>query len=134
MASGKKEMVYNSLERLLSTDPNRAQKFSNADLAAIYRYMMDFPMGTDDLDASGVMTQVTTTNSPLNGEILNGLMVRPNIGTLDLLVDPGLAWLLNPDAAADDDNYKYVKDAGIASLGVLQMTANTSGQTRVDVV
>src|ERR1700729_3903361 len=135
MASGDKEMVINSLARAVSTDQTRMQKFANADRAELFRFLLDISMGSDDLDANGVLTQYTTQNNPLNAEIIgNGLTVKPVVGALDLLVDPGLLYLLNPDAAPDDSNYKYVNDAGIGTTGLLAMTANSSGQTRIDVI
>jgi hypothetical protein len=135
MASGKKVMVMNTLERAVSTDINRLQSFANKDQAEAIRFLMNVSMGTDDLDAGGVMTQVTTANSPLNAEILGGLTVKPSVGALDVLIDPGMIYLLNPDSAPDDSNYKFVNDPGIPAPGVgFTMGTNSSGQTRIDVI
>jgi hypothetical protein len=136
MPSGGKEMVINNLERAVSADTNRAQKFANSDRAELLRFLLDASMGTDDLQAGGVLTQYTTANSPLNAEIMGaGLTVKPLIGVADLLVDPGVLMLLNPDGAPDDSNYKYVNDPGIPAPGVgFVMSANASGSTRIDVI
>jgi hypothetical protein len=136
MASGGKEMVTNTQERAISTDQNRSQKFANADRAEAWRYLLNVAAGTDDLDGNGFMTQFSTQGTPLDGEILNGLCVKPQVGAgvFDLFVDSGVAMVLDPDAAPDDSNYKYVRDPGISTLGVLTMTTNVSGSTRIDII
>jgi hypothetical protein len=131
MPSGNKELVWNTLERALSVDNNRAQKFRNADTAELLRYMLDVT-GDDDVNG-GVITEHIAVEAPMRGEIINGLLVKPQVGSLSLLVDPGVLYALSPDAAADDSAYKFVHDPGIGVLGTLNMTAG-AGAVRIDVI
>lgn len=133
MSGGGKQLVFNTQERAVSSDVNRLQSFAGANMAEVFRYLMNVT-GTDDLDAGSVITEYTTLGTPLRAEILNGLLVKPQVGVLDLLVDPGVMFALAPDAAPDDSNYKLVKDPGVASTGLLAMTANPSGSARIDVI
>lgn len=133
MASGFKELLFNLDERVVSPDHNRAQKFKGADIAEMMRLMMNVSTATDDLDAGGVTTEYATVESPLRAEIANGFLVRPAVGSLSLAIDDGVLFALDPDSAADDSNYKYVRDPGVTAGGLL-MTANASGSTRVDVI
>jgi hypothetical protein len=132
MASGGKEGIINPFERALSVDQNRFRKFQTKDLAELLRYWMNVRVN-DDLDAGGVLTENLITNAN-SMEILNGLLVRPQIGNASLFVDPGVAMLINPDSAPDDSIYKYINDAGIQTLGTLTIGANASGSIRIDVV
>ena len=135
MSSGGKQVVINTLERAISTDQNRAQLFVAADRAEYLRALMNISQGADDLDAAGVESQVITVGSPLAGEIVSGLRVTPNIGTLDLSVTPGVAFVVAPDGDPDSSVYKLVRDVGIAGLpSSLAMTGNSSGSTRIDVI
>ncbi len=133
MGSGRKELQINTQERAISTDINRLQKFASADSAEFFRYMMNVS-GNDDLDAGSVVTEYATAGTPLRAEIVNGLLVRPQGGSLDLLVDPGVLMAIAPDAAADDSNYKFVRDPGILIIGLLAMTANAAATIRIDVI
>jgi hypothetical protein len=132
MAGGMKEMVINTQERAISPDINRLQKFKGSDVAELLRYLMNVT-GNDDLDAAGVIVEPNTIATPLLAEIINGLLVRPVAGTLNLLVDPGVVLAMAPDAAPDDSNYKYIHDPGVTVAGNLVMTAG-AGATRIDVV
>jgi hypothetical protein len=137
MPSGGKELVIHQLERAVSTDHGRLQAFAARDRAEIFRWMLDVQQGADDVGP--VDTQVTTLTSPLQGDIIGGLLVRPQSGggpdPLSLLVDPGVAWVVNPDGDTDASVYKLVSDPGLNTLpGALLMTANSSGSTRIDVV
>lgn len=132
MASGMKEMVINTQERAISPDINRLQKFKGASVAEIFRYLADV---SENFDLTpGVITEYSAVEAPLRAEIVNGVMAEPQIGSLNVLVTPGLLFALAPDGAADDSNYKFVKTAGVTVLGDLVMTANASGQTRIDVI
>lgn len=132
MASGKKEMIINTQERAVSTDVNRLQKFSNADEAEFARYYMN--VSADDDQHAGVITEHNSTESPLRAEILGGLMVHPQIGSYNLLVDAGAIQAIAPDGAADDSIYKRINDPGVTVLGSLFIGTNTSGSTRIDVI
>lgn len=135
MSSGGKQEVINSLERALSIDINRLQLFAAMDRAEIARFQANVGAGTDDLDAEGApLTQVTTLTSPLTAEIVNGFCVRPDVGDLNVAVDPGVLWCIAPDADVDSSNYKLVRDPGVTNAGSLAMSANASGLIRIDVI
>jgi hypothetical protein len=140
MSSGGKQLVYSTLERAISADQNRAQLFAACDRGELFRYLMDTPRGADDLSASAAATQVASLTSPITAEVMGGLMVRPQLTAdgatgLDVFVDPGIAWMINPDGDPDSSNYKFVRDPGVSGLpSALQMTTNSSGSTRIDVV
>lgn len=136
MSSGSEKITFNSLERLVSTDHNRLQSFVARDRAEAYRQIMSVSSGTDDLDAGGVATEFVTQENPLRAEVLNGLLVRPQVASLNVLVDAGILFAVDPDAVpvADDSVYKYVRSPGIPTVGALAMTANASGSIRIDVV
>jgi len=136
MPSGGRRMVFNTQERVVSTDQNRQQAFIGKDRAELWRYLIDVSAGTDDLDAAALDTEYSTQENPLRAEILNGVLVQPQSGTLNLLVTPGAAFVLDPDASpsSDDSPYKFIRTAGVSTLGALALTGNASGFTRIDVV
>jgi hypothetical protein len=132
MASGYRRLKINTQERAVSTDINRLQTFSGQDKAEMLRYALNV-YGSDDLDAGGVLTEPNALETPLRAEIINGLMVSPGVASLAISILPGVLCALAPDAAVDESNYKYVRDP-VGSTGVLTMTANASGSTRIDVI
>ena len=132
MSSGFRRLRINTQERAVSSDINRLQTFASQDIAEIFRGLVDAYVTTDDDDLSEVAPG--TIESPVRAEIINGLMVKPQGGVLDLFVDLGAVFILAPDAAPDESNYKLIRDVGIATPGLLQMTANASGSTRIDVI
>lgn len=135
MASGMKKLVINSQERAVSADINRLQDFKGADVAEMMRYLLNVGVGDDDLDASAVTAEFITLGTPLRAEIMNGFLVKPQTGSLNLLVDAGVMYAIAPDAGADDSNYKYIKDAGVTSLGALAIANNVGGGAiRIDVI
>jgi hypothetical protein len=136
MSSGARQLVTNLGERAVSPDQNRAQALANAEVGETLRYMLDVACGTDDVQAAGTTTEVTTSTSPMTGEVLNGLCVLPQIGTLNLLVSPGVLLGIDPDVvvSADDSPYKYVRDPGIQALGSLVLATNPSGNPVIGVV
>jgi len=133
MGSGMKRMIINTQERAISPDINRLQAFAGKGNAEFLRYLMDVS-GNDDLEAGAVITEYASLGTPLRAEIANGILVRPQVGSLDVLVDPGAMYAIAPDADADSSNYKFVKTAGVAILGSLVMTPNASGSDRIDVI
>jgi hypothetical protein len=133
MASGQKTIVINTQERAVSTDINTLQAYEAASSAELLRYMLNVT-STDDLDAAAVITEPSTLTSPLTSEIINGLMVSPQGGSLSLFVTPGVMMAIAPDSDPNASNYKFVKDIGVTTLGALPITANSSGSTRIDVI
>lgn len=133
MASGRREQVFNPNERVISTDQVRTQKMIGYMEAEMLRYMLDV-YGDEDVVGGGVITEPSSVETPLRAEILNGLLVRPDLGTYNLLIDPGYVAVMAPDAAAEESNYKTVREAGVSVLGALAITANVSGSARLDVI
>ena len=133
MSSGQKTLVINPQERAVSSDINRAQAFRGRDQAEVLRYLLNVRAGKDDLDGAGIDVEYASTEAPLRAEILNGLLVRPQIGSLALRVDAGMLAAIDPDAApsADDSAYKIIRDPGVTSA--LTMTTG-SGSARIDVI
>lgn len=134
MASGFKEVVFNTLEEVISPDLNRSQKFKGADVAEMMRYAIDVSGGTDDLDSGGLTTEYASLESPLRAEIMNGFLVHPTIGDTRFSVDPGVMFAIDPDSAPDDSNYKYVRDLGVGLTSGLTIAPNVSGLARVDII
>lgn len=131
MASGQKRMQLNTRERVISTDHNRLQSFLGAHVSEMLRWMTLAAMAEGGASVMG-----TTTTSPLNAMILNGLWARPEIGTVNLFVEPGAIAMINPDGApsADDSACKVFSDAGVTVAGSLTLTAGGGGATRIDVI
>lgn len=133
MSSGQKHEVYNTRERLLSTDFNRAQAFQAADLTSIFaRMMSDFRQNY--LIYPGVSTPRAAVETPLAATVIAGLMVQP--GTTSLTVQAGLAFAYSPDPSAttDDSPVILINDPGLQTLGVLTFAANGGGGPRLDIV
>ena len=135
MGSGIESIQVNGQERADSADINRAQALLGAGVANILRALLDDGEGVDDLDAGAISTVHSTLDSPLRGEVLQGLLVSPDPagGTLSLGVGSGTLLAIVPSGNADDSNYRIIVDAGLANGG-LTMTGNTAGQPRVDVI
>lgn len=133
MSSGRREMQLNTQERALSTDVNRLQKFVAFDQGEFFRYLLSTQVN-DDLDAAAVVTESAGLEAPMRAEVINGLTVRPQSGSRDLLIDPGVLYALSPDGDPDASNYKFVRDPGVPLLGALTMTANASGSIRIDII
>jgi hypothetical protein len=134
MSHGWNEVIINTQERAISTDINRLQRFKEKDLAEVFRHMFDVYASTDD-DQLGTLNVPNTLETPLRAEILgNGLLVRPQGGSLNLLVDSGVMMAIAPDAALDESDYKFIRDDGVTTLGALTIAANASGSTRIDVI
>jgi hypothetical protein len=131
--SGAKTIVYNTRERLISTDPNRAQAFAAQAAAELLRWMID-ARADGDVAAGGVESLGTGTETPLRAWVLSGLRGRPEIGTTNLFVQPGaLLAIDNPSPGTDDSIGSFLTDAGVQTAGVLTLTPNSSS-TRVDVL
>jgi hypothetical protein len=139
MSSGAKRLQINPSERALSSDINRLQAFQGADSSEERRVLSNTSVGADDLDAGGLYVPFTTQQNPAAAEVLGGLLVQPQIGVgnLNLLITPGVARVLDPDAIpnTDDSPLKRIIDRnGVQTIGALVMTANASGSTRIDVI
>lgn len=137
MSGTRKRVIINSRERVVSPDINRLQAFADSDAAEEARLVYEAAafLG-DNLDVyPGVTVPVETSTNPIAGHVLGGLMVRPQLASTSLLIDKGLAYVVEPDGTPDpDDNpYKYCRSAGVQTVGVLTLTAG-AGSTRIDVI
>lgn len=131
--SGGKVVKYNTRERLLSTDPNRAQAFQAQTLAEIFRFIFD-AQNEQDISGGGVETMGTGVEPSLRGTVLSGIRVRPEVGTINVFVEAGVVLLVdNPAPGSDDSIASVVVDAGVQLAGALTLTAG-GGSTRIDVV
>lgn len=127
--SSMREIVINTQERAVSTDINRLQKFKGKDLgdALMQMYLTELAF-TEPGYAS------IATSRPVLGEVLGGLLVKPQTNSLGLLIDPGVLVVVNADGAPDESQCKFLNDVGVSGLGALVMSVNASGSTRIDVV
>jgi hypothetical protein len=131
--SGATTIVYNTRERLVSTDPNRAQAINAKQIAEILRFLLD-AQNEQDVSGGGVETMGTGSELFLRGTILSGVRPRPEVGTTNLFVEPGVALLIDNAAPSSDDSVgAYVADAGVKLAGALTLTAG-AGSPRIDVV
>jgi hypothetical protein len=130
MASGNQLMKLNTRERVVSDDWNRLQNFLGREVAELWRWMLSSSMSEGGAAAVGA-----ATTSPLSAVVINGLWARPEIGTVNLFVQPGALGMVNPDVSpnADDSPFKMIVDAGVQAAGALTLTAG-SVSTRMDVV
>lgn len=134
MASGPTRLIYNTRERLISTDQNRAQSFLAQAQQAAWRALYNEQRANWRL-YPGLGTQAQTVAAPLYGEVYAGLFVRPDAPSY-LTIDPGVAMMIASDVpSADDSQYVYVSDPGLLTPGVLTFTPNaTVGTLRWDVI
>jgi hypothetical protein len=158
MSGGNRRMQLNTRERLVSQDHNRLQAFEAYDAAEVARRLQDMrlsfggfagPYGGGVLETGSYIDTATQDGTspvgiPLKGDVIDGLIVLPQTGSLNLLVQPGVVWLDDPDGQAgssdpatpspDDSRYKLVVDPGITALGALVMSVGSGGSTRIDVI
>lgn len=132
MSSGKKRLVFNLNERIVSPDQMRQQRLIHLGEAELWRYIIS-ARGDADLEGGSVPALASALGTPLEAEIINGLLVKPAAGTFNLSVDPGVVMVFQPDAGPDDSDFKQVQDAGV-SVGGLVIGANGTGSNRLDVV
>lgn len=132
-ASGAKVVVYNTRERLISTDHNREQAFGAQALAEALRWILD-PVLDEDVSGNGLEVMGTGSEAYLRGTILSGLRFRPDVGTTHSFVEAGAALLIdNGGHGSDDSIASFVSDAGVQTIGTLELTPG-AGSTRIDVV
>lgn len=134
MSSGTKQLVVNPRERAVSDDINRLQAFAGADVAELLRNLYAGALGNVALDQASSPPSANT--SPNAAVILNGILAQPQIASINLLVTPGALLSVDPELVviADDSPGHFIDDPGITAGGVLTLTPNSSGATRIDVV
>lgn len=129
--SGGKNLVFNTRERAMSGDVNRMQAFHDAHLAELLKHWLLSIL----VDGGGVAVVPASTATPLFGVIAGGgLLVRPQTAGSNLVIDPGVAVICDPDAApsADDSPVKTIVDPGTTLAG--SFLANAGPGNRIDVV
>lgn len=134
MSSGPKYLVNNTRERLVSTDFNRLQNFAAADSAETMRCLCN-DIYNHHVSAGNV-TRQSAVGTPLSGDVIGGLLVRPQIASTSLLIDEGKLGCYFPDAvpSTDDSQYKIVSSPGVAAIGTLVIAANGGAGIRIDVI
>lgn len=153
MSSGRKQVQFNTRERLISPDHNRLQSFLASYANEAMRQQMLAPqddslaVGTT-FTASGALTtavDVVAPRAPTRGGVLNGLMVVVPMGAQYVLVTAGMLLLIDPDGQLGSSNpnpanpddlgpAKLVMSSGVQVAGQLAWTANAGAGFRVDVV
>lgn len=157
MSGGGRLVIFNTRERLVSSDHNRHQAFQNRTRGELERLQLGLRLtnlttgvaGTDIVpmesgsfaDTSAAGTAVIAT--PAKADVFDGLVVLPQPGSLNLLVSPGAVGFDDPDGqtgssdpsapTTDDSRYKVVVDPGIQTAGALTIAAG-AGSTRIDLV
>lgn len=131
--SGTKTIYIETRERAVSNDFNRLQAFINAHMAEVLRHLFD--VRTSEDYSGGTEGLGSSVTNPLRGVILSGLRCRPEVGTTNLFVEPGVALLVDPDASpsADDSPLKWIVSEGEQQAGALTLPA-AAGTARVDMV
>lgn len=149
MSSGHKRDNANLRERLVSGDRNRLQAFIAADRSEAAKLLLSAISAASRPMERGAPILVgdipTTVDDPLRGDVFEGLVVTPIVGTTSLHISPGVVGLMDPDGQAgssvadppspDDSPYKIVSEpTGIQTNGVLTMGANAGPGARFDVI
>jgi hypothetical protein len=131
--SGLRRLVHGTRERILSSDHNREQSFEAAMLADVLRHLLDTT--TLEEQAAGVESLGSILTTPLRAIVINGLRVRPEIGTFNLFVEPGITVAVDPGSPAspDDSVAQVVRSAGQQVAGAL-VISTPGGSTRIDVI
>ena len=135
MSSGQKRIVFNSRERLVSTDLERTQAFIGRGNAELLRHLLLTTL-LEDLGRTEPVPSTSPALGPLTGIILNGFRLRPTAAGVELLIEPGVALVIDPDTAAnpDDSPAKLIIDPGVQVVGALALTAGDPAAIRIDVI
>lgn len=140
MGSGNKRMIWNTRERAVSTDLNRAESLVVADAHEYLRHQVNREIGGDFYNFPGLVAPYTalppSSDFLIPHDCISGLMVRPD-NAAGLLIDPGEAAFFVPafsGASADDSKYICVSDAGVVSLATLPFVPNGGPGVRWDIV
>lgn len=140
MGSGNKRVLFNNLERAVSSDLNRLQSMLAADGHEFNRHLVNREIVGDFYNFPGLQAPYTavppSSDRLIPHDCISGLMVRPD-NAAGLLVDPGVAGFYVPaflNGTADDSDYIQVSDPGVVSLAELPFTANGGPGVRWDIV
>lgn len=134
--SGNKRVVFNTLERAVSTDLNRLQSFGSYSLEELAKWLFDALTSAET--AGSVVTTGNGVEVPARACVINGIcpFIPAGVGGIDIFITSGLLFVNDFDSPINTDIsiYKYVEDLGISTLGTLLLTPNASGLARVDVI
>lgn len=134
MGVGGKTIKHNTRERVLSGDHNREQAVKDQMLAEILRCMTDASFELDE-KAGSVEVFSSGSETPPNGTILAGIRPRPEIGTVNLFIEPGTICIVdNPSPTVDESRLAFVVDPGVQTAGALTLTPGSGGAIRIDVI
>ncbi len=132
--AGNPKVLFNTRERAVSGDFNRAQALAGSNIASILSAMFDAKADVDQF-TGGYEATGTGLEAPLRGHVISGLRVRPDNGTVNLFVEPGVACLVDQSAPSGDDaKMAVVADPGVQVTGSLSLTAGSGGAIRIDVI
>lgn len=128
-----KWLVYNLNERAVSSDQNREQYMHHQALIETMRHMID-PTSNFEFNSNGSETFGTGNETSLRGHIIDGVRFRPEIGTANAFIEPGIALVIDtPSPVGEQSKSSLVYDSGVQSVGLLVLTPG-AGSTRIDVV
>lgn len=132
--NGGKRFVFNTRERALSGDQNRAQDVHDQMIAEILRGLFD---ASSELDQKAGSVEVFSTGSetPPSATIIAGIRPRPEVGTTNLFVEGGSLVIVDkPAPTTDESKLAFVVDPGVQTAGVLTLTPGSGGSIRIDVI
>ena len=131
--SGYRRLIWNFRERVVSDDYNRALQIVAAQHVDLLRRLHASTASAST--GGGKTTPATATANPLRAIVLEGLRVRPEIGTTSLFIEGGCALAVFPDGTPhpDDSPARLISDPGVQTAATLVLTAGGGG-TRIDVV
>lgn len=130
---GSKSIIHNTRERVLSGDHNREQAVHDQMLAEFFRNMFDAEY---ELDVKGGVEAFGIGDESLpRATIIAGIRPRPEVGTINLFIEPGMICIVDdPLPNADESRQAFVVDPGVQTNGLLTLTAGSGGSIRIDVI
>jgi len=131
--SGLTRLIWNFRERMVSDDLNRSEQYLAAAAVEQLRHLYLASAVEDEAEGKTAVASLVTT--PLRAIVLEGLRVRPEIGTTSLFIEPGALVCASPDADPHpaDSTARFIVDGGQQTAGQLVLTAGGGG-TRIDLV
>lgn len=134
MSSGRRRLIYNFRERVISNDFNRQQAFKDAAAQQLIRFLYDDTY-ENWLTKPGQNTQHSVVGAPLRSVVAGGLIPEPVAGT-QINVSAGCMLAIFPAVAGstDDSPYVFVDDEGSNGDPAMVFTANAGPGIRIDVI
>lgn len=121
MTSGLKTVVFNTRERVVSTDHNLTQTYLAGGMLDILRHQL--------FDVSQ-----SYSSAPLKAEVLDGLVVLPQAGSYDLKVSAGAMVTSEAPTVSGESVLHLAKMSSELGIGTISLLPNASGSVRVDVI